>query len=476
MAGDAGRHLFGAGHGPIARVEVDEPEARAQLVNPAIDGWVIAAPDTIGTYTLPWRLIDPDGTVIYESVGIGLLEVGMQVDDRTRKPALDRGAHAESWAAARHLVAVDDQTQVTVRSTAGVPELLIFTPYSFGGSYLGIWPAERPTVNGGMVGDANSQGRVTGSSRGLGYRYLFGAGQGPVARVEVDEHEARARLVNPAIDGWVSVVPETIGASVLLWRLIGPDETVIFESVGIGLPEVGMKVDDRTQARVRFLDGIPELLVYTTNAFGGADLAVTAADQPTLNGGLAGTATSPGHRYLFGAGQGRLEPGDGVHMWEPDSGDPAVTDARARAFNYPSDAGWMIVFPDALSVEEIESSLSGEDDAFYYHAIGLGPSIVVQNDTTDPLPFRLFKSDGSDSPFGGRWVEPGDRVALLRAGRLTPRTGLGEDGCTVGDLIAHGDGGEVARHPPPLCASDTDVWVIGGSPPPSGPAATATPS
>jgi hypothetical protein len=68
------------------------------------------------------------------------------------------------------------------------------------------------------------------------------------------------------------------------------------------MPDWAVSVDDGTRVYVRVREGVPELLVFNLNDLGGADLAVTPADTPTTDGGLVGTGTSPGHRYLFGAG------------------------------------------------------------------------------------------------------------------------------------------------------------------------------
>jgi hypothetical protein len=296
--------------------------------------------------------------------------IGLAACDLGRAPSIEDQMHSLGLPL-DILMTVDEATQVTVRSKDGVPELLIFVTQTLGSSRPGINPAKRPTVNGGMVGDAISPGPHIEGKLGPAHLYLFGAGQGPITRVEVDEPVARAELVNPDVDGWVIVMPETVGVGTLGWSLIGPDGQPVFESVGIGLPDFGMKVDQQTRAWVRFSRQVPELLVYTTNAFGGADLAVTVADHPTANGGLAGSATSPGYRYLFGAGQGPLRPGQGVRVREPSTGDPSVTEAHAQSFDYPTDAGWVIAVPDTIAIEDIEWSLVGPDGTTLYQGIGL---------------------------------------------------------------------------------------------------------
>ena len=144
------------------------------------------------------------------------------------------------------LATIDPRTQVTVRSTDGVRELLIFSYYHFGGTELGIIPATRPTVNGGMVGDASSLGMPAGRGIEPAHQVLFGAGQGPLTRVETDEPEAWTELVNPDVDGWLITVPETVGADYISWRLIGNDGALLYESAGIGMPDFGLAVDEQT--------------------------------------------------------------------------------------------------------------------------------------------------------------------------------------------------------------------------------------
>ena len=265
------------------------------------------------------------------------------------------------------LVTIDERTEVTIRVNDGRPELLFFTADVFGGSRLGIVPAERPTINGGMVGDAGAQ-------------YLFGAGQGPITRVETDEPEARVELVNPDIDGWLIVVPETVGTGALAWRLIGPEGAAVYASVGTGMPDWGMAVDEATRAYVSVRDGVPELLIHTPNDFGGVDLAVTAADTPTVNGGLAGTATSPGHRYLFGAGQGPLRShvidAGVIRAADQEPVSPLtqstriVVDAERQTF----DATWIIVVPDSVPIGDVQWRLVDPDGTSIYEAQGLMPA------------------------------------------------------------------------------------------------------
>jgi hypothetical protein len=88
---------------------------------------------------------------------------------------------------------------------------------------------------------------------------------------------------------------------------------------------------------------------------------------------------------------------------------------------------------------------------------GLGDGVVVKNETELTLTFKLFdRGTAFDLPTE---VGPREEAGVLPGNLLRSPTGPGEDGCTVGDLVALGpDGAEVARHPPPLCTGD--VWVI----------------
>jgi hypothetical protein len=90
---------------------------------------------------------------------------------------------------------------------------------------------------------------------------------------------------------------------------------------------------------------------------------VTPADTPTLNGGLVGTVTSKGYRYLFGAGQGPLR-WDGVRIRGPNA---RADYANARGW------GWVIVAPDSVAIEELEWSLTSPDGTRFWEAAGLEP-------------------------------------------------------------------------------------------------------
>lgn len=129
------------------------------------------------------------------------------------------------------LMDVDDDTQVTVNIQDGKPVLLVFTPHRFGGSDRKEWVGERPSVNGGLMGDARSSTELDDQGV-VRYEYLFGAGQGQLDMVMVDNPEARAQVVNPETGAWVIVVPDIVGVEGLEWDLVGPENEVIFSGIG----------------------------------------------------------------------------------------------------------------------------------------------------------------------------------------------------------------------------------------------------
>ena len=88
---------------------------------------------------------------------------------------------------------------------------------------------------------------------------------------------------------------------------------------------------------------------------------------------------------------------------------------------------------------------------------GLGDGVIVKSETQLTLTFKLFtRGTAFELPTE---VGPREEAGVLPGNLLRSPTGPGEDGCTVGDLVALGpDGAEVARHPPPLCIDE--VWVI----------------
>ena len=174
------------------------------------------------------------------------------------------------------LFALDDEHDVTVRVTDGVPELVSFEDYRFGGSIMSISPAQAPTLNGGMMG--------------LGSHLVFGAGQGPIVGLEADVEGARTAIVNPDVDGWVIALPSGVPAEVTPWRLLHADGATLYESVGSGLP-IGFAVDDATGAVVAMRDGVPELRLFAPNPFGG--IAMTTYPAETRRSATAGSGRRP---------------------------------------------------------------------------------------------------------------------------------------------------------------------------------------
>lgn len=151
------------------------------------------------------------------------------------------------------LFAVDDQHDVTVRVESGVPQLVSFEDYRFGGSIMSLTPARSPTFNGGMMG--------------LRPHLLFGAGQGPVAVLEADAPGARTAIVNPDVDGWVIALPGDVAAETTPWRLLDAAGATVFASVGSGIP-IGFTVDEATGAEVVLHAGVPQLRLFAPNRFG----------------------------------------------------------------------------------------------------------------------------------------------------------------------------------------------------------------
>jgi hypothetical protein len=137
---------------------------------------------------------------------------------------------------------------------------------------------------------------------------------------------------------------------------------------------------------------------------------------------------------------------------------PQARLSSARIRNAPA---WLVLAAASLAL--------GGCGAIFSDA-GRTDTVWVRNSTAVTLQFTIIDIDGK--PFDLHTeVAPGETVALLSGGQLASDEGLMVDRCTVGDVIAYDPtGGEVARHPPPLCARAQDVWTIGppGSPQPSG--------
>lgn len=131
------------------------------------------------------------------------------------------------------VVTVNAQTRATVHLNDGQPELVIFEPYRFGGWEPHAWPPDKATVAGGQVGHGASIGTSTDSGFEHGFQYLFGAGQGPLSRVALTNREARSKVVDPEIGGWVIVFPETLALNDIEWDLIGADGVVLYSGRGL---------------------------------------------------------------------------------------------------------------------------------------------------------------------------------------------------------------------------------------------------
>ena len=129
---------------------------------------------------------------------------------------------------------VNEETVVTVRMAGEAPELLIFTPNRFGGDEMYAWPAASGAPGGLQVGNGFSLG-IYNEDRDEydpGFCYVFGAGQGPIEDVTVDDPAARSQVVNPEIGGWVIVMSEDEGVGELNWQLIGSAGDVIHDGRG----------------------------------------------------------------------------------------------------------------------------------------------------------------------------------------------------------------------------------------------------
>lgn len=129
---------------------------------------------------------------------------------------------------------VNEETLVTVRMQGGVAELLIFTPNRFGGDEFTAWPAEPSTSAGGQIGNGYSLKPEddTRTDREPGICYVFGAAQGAVDDIVVDDPAARGQVVNPEIGGWVIVMPESEATTELDWQLVASAGDEIYSGRG----------------------------------------------------------------------------------------------------------------------------------------------------------------------------------------------------------------------------------------------------
>ena len=327
------------------------------------------------------------------------------------------------------LFALDDEHDVTVRVTDGVPELVSFEDDRFGGSIMSISPAQAPTLNGGMMG--------------LGSHLVFGAGQGPIVGLEADVEGARTAIVNPDVDGWVIALPSGVRAEVTPWRLLDADRATLYESVGLGLP-IGFAVDDATGAVVAMRDGVPELRLFAPNRFGGISMTTYPAETPTIGAGRVGTATTGGYRYVFGGGQGAIGP---VMLTRP---------AEARSTGRAGDDGtWLVVAPETVALDRIEWWLDDPEGDVALTGVGTEPlGIFVTNETDAPITIAYVVT--GDKPMPLRSVDAGE-TQLVASRELTP-----DGGCTTRDLLAiDAPGAVIDRHAPGLCPADMTVWTVG---------------
>jgi hypothetical protein len=327
------------------------------------------------------------------------------------------------------LHAVDDEHDVTVRVSDGVPELVSFEDYRFGGSIMSIFPARIPTINGGMMG--------------LGPHLMFGAGQGPVVGLEADVGGARAAIVNPDVHGWMIALPSDVAAEVTPWRLLDAAGATVYESVGSGLP-IGFAVDDATGAVVGLRDGEPELRLYASNRFGGISLSTYPAEVRTIGDGTVGTVTAGGYRYVFGGGQGPIGP---VILTRP---------ADARSTGRAGDDGtWLVVAPEIVALDRIEWWLDDPEGDVALTGVGTHPlGIFVTNETDAPI--AIAYDVAGDEPMPLRTVEAGG-TRMVASRELTP-----DGGCTTGELLALDASGAVTdRHGPGLCPADMAIWTVG---------------
>lgn len=335
------------------------------------------------------------------------------------------------------LFALDDEHDATVRVTDGVPELVSFEDYRFGGSTMGIIPARVPTINGGMMG--------------LGSHLLFGAGQGSVAGLEADVQGARTAIVNPDVDGWVIALPGDVAAATTPWRLLDAAGETTYESVGSGLP-IGFAVDDATGAVVGMREGVPELRLFETNRFGGLSLTTYLAGTPTIGDGMVGTATVGGYRYVFGGGQGAIGP---VMLTQPPEARSTGRAGSVDTWRVVVLDTWLVVVPDSIALDRIEWWLDDPEGNVALTGVGTDPlGIFVRNETDAPISIAYVVP--GDEPIPLRIVEAGG-LRMVASRELTP-----DGGCTTRDLLARDASGAVIdRHAPGLCPADMTVWTVG---------------
>ena len=203
-----GPHLiFGAGQGPVVGLEADIDGARAAIVNPDVDGWVIALPSDVAAEVTPWRLLEAAGATVYESVGSGL-PIGFAVDDAT-------GA----------VVAMRD----------GAPELRLYAPNRLRRHLLEHLP-------GRDADDRQRQGR-DGDRGWLPMRVRRRAGRDRAGDARTRPAEARS-TGRAGDDGtWLVVTPETVALDRIERWSDDPEGDVAL--TGVGTEPLGIFVTTR---------------------------------------------------------------------------------------------------------------------------------------------------------------------------------------------------------------------------------------
>lgn len=134
------------------------------------------------------------------------------------------------------------------------------------------------------------------------------------------------------------------------------------QMASLGVPvDSAMQVNEETVVIVRLASGLPELLIYTPNRFGGDEVSAWPADDGTIGDGAYGSGTSLPpfdeerdeypffYCYLFGAGQGPIE-------------DIVLSNPAARwQITNPEIDGWVVVMSDEEDVKALEWQLVGAD-------------------------------------------------------------------------------------------------------------------
>jgi hypothetical protein len=329
-----------------------------------------------------------------------------------------------------------DSAQATVTTRSGSPQLLVCTPAGFGGSQMGTWPAELPTVSGGVAGWA------------YGRHVVFGGGQGPIASASADAPGAAGRIVDAAAGTWAVVMPTGSVPWPVAWRLTGTGGATLFESVESGMP-VGWPVDPTTGASVVVRDGRSQLLLFAANAYGGAAESVAATATQTIDGQV-GSATSGAWTYVFGSGQ-----------------DGTITKILARPAEarvdqpLAGDGTWLVAAPANVPLDRVEWWLQDARGTLLYGTGGRPFAVFARNGSAQAITVNMVTGNGDLMPLVA--VAPGERRLVFGPELLHRENGGGPDGCTTVDLVAtDASGREVARRADPLCGATLDTWTVTG--------------